>query len=378
MEDYKLKNIWIIDDEEEICDTMKLFLEDENYYVKTFTDEKKFLKNFNDEFIPKPDLIFVDYRLSEMNGAELTKIIKKAHKYILIVLITAYGETDIVLNAFRAGIDEYLNKPFGDGEIIQIIKKLEKDRIIKNRNKIKKLDNFSALGKFTTSIIHDIKNPLTVIKSNIKFIEKVFNKNDFKNDSERLDYLLKRIHEIKDTNFKAVNKIEEMINDIINFSKFDIKIPENKTEFIIVEKINLIFNELKNKFTEENIIYNFDFNIDKNQMIKFDENLFFRIFMNLFSNSIDALKDTINKKIDLYISKDDIYLIFKFKDNGLGIKEENIGKIFLPFYSTRLKKNGLGIGLANVNKIIKKEGGEITCKSEYKKYTEFTIKLKLS
>jgi two-component system nitrogen regulation sensor histidine kinase NtrY len=64
-----------------------------------------------------------------------------------------------------------------------------------------------------------------------------------------------------------------------------------------------------------------------------------------------------------------------FQDNGTGVKEENISKLFLPYFST--KPDGTGLGLAIVKKIIENHNGKIFVKSQYNEYTKFIINFPL-
>jgi C4-dicarboxylate-specific signal transduction histidine kinase len=108
------------------------------------------------------------------------------------------------------------------------------------------------------------------------------------------------------------------------------------------------------------------------------EELIRRVLINLILNSAEALKESQEqpeKVINLFIKRSDDgeQIIIKHSDNGPGISEENLKKVFNTCFTT--KKNGHGIGLVSIYKIINKLEGEISLDSQLGKGTTFEIRL---
>ena len=101
------------------------------------------------------------------------------------------------------------------------------------------------------------------------------------------------------------------------------------------------------------------------------------MFINLFQNSIDALKDTklafIKVSMKSFFEKNQAYLEINFEDNGPGINSTILDKIFEPFFTTKEIGQGTGLGLSIVYGIIHEHKGLITCSSVVGKGTSFTI-----
>ncbi len=114
-----MKKILVIDDEAMIIDVMKVILEDMGYSVIGFQDsregEKEAIEN-------DYDLIVVDIRMPEKNGAEVTKSILKAKPESKILIITAYPTDPLAKQALDAGALSLLKKPFEVGKIIDFLK----------------------------------------------------------------------------------------------------------------------------------------------------------------------------------------------------------------------------------------------------------------
>ena len=98
-----------------------------------------------------------------------------------------------------------------------------------------------------------------------------------------------------------------------------------------------------------------------------------RIFSNLITNAVDAIErdGRISMAADMYAQ----VLVISFADTGRGIEEENLEKIFEPFYTTKDIDKGCGLGLTIVGEIVKSYEGTINIESEFGKGTTFTIKI---
>jgi signal transduction histidine kinase len=102
-----------------------------------------------------------------------------------------------------------------------------------------------------------------------------------------------------------------------------------------------------------------------------DKELIAQVLINLIKNSIEAIEDKPNGKIDIEAYKEDNKTIIKIQDNGKGIDKELRDKIFIPFYST--KKQGSGIGLSLARQIMRLHGGNISVYSVVDEKTVFTL-----
>ena len=105
-----------------------------------------------------------------------------------------------------------------------------------------------------------------------------------------------------------------------------------------------------------------------------DINLFKEVFINLIMNSIEAM--TGRGKIEIEMTDDSNSFHLKIKDNGKGMSETELQKIFTPFYTTSSDK-GLGLGIPIVKRIVELHEGKVQCKSTPNQGTEFTITLSL-
>jgi len=219
---------------------------------------------------------------------------------------------------------------------------------------VERSEKLASMGKMAAGIAHEIRNPLSSIKGLAQYL-----RNKFEENSESREYATVMINE--------VDRLNRIIQDMLNFAKPNAPIltSENIKE-VILHSLKLVESELNSK--EITIVHVDD---GEEKIALADKDLLTQVFLNLFINSIDAMDK--NGTLQISLSEENRYIIVELIDNGGGIKEENIPKIFDPFFT--LKQNGNGLGLAIVYNIIENHNGEITVSSKLNKGT--TIKIKL-
>jgi len=114
--------------------------------------------------------------------------------------------------------------------------------------------------------------------------------------------------------------------------------------------------------------------IPANATINADSKLIEQVLINLINNSIYALEGIESPTINISVTIEPDKKIIALTDNGMGIEEKILNKIFIPFYTT--KKNGSGIGLSLSKNILKKHGGNLIVSSEVGIYTTFSLVFK--
>ncbi len=229
---------------------------------------------------------------------------------------------------------------------------IERSNLYESR---KKDEHLRLLGRFTSSIAHDIKNLLNIVQSYLELMEIELRDNrDLKEYIEAVYTELKFIH--------------GLTLDILDFSRK--KIVLNITRFDFSDFMQNVIKHLKIMTRNSDITVNV--NEYEDFEIKADREKLFRVFFNLLNNSIEAVgkRGVININV---IKKEDEFIV-EIKDNGKGIKAENLEHIFDPFF-TAGKLKGTGLGLAVVKEIVENHGGRISVDSKENEYTKFSIRI---
>ncbi|MDI6766298.1 MAG: PAS domain S-box protein [Bacteroidota bacterium] len=222
-----------------------------------------------------------------------------------------------------------------------------------------------SIGMLAAGLAHEVGNPLASISSLVQIIQRT-SEDEF--TQEKLELIKSQI-----------TRISRIIRDLVDFSRrstYEVQLTDiNK---IIHDAIEIVRVSKKSKD-----IY-FDTALDYNlPLLMLVPDQIQQVFINLMLNSVDALQDSqptpLNKnkqkRISIKSALLDDSLLIDIEDNGKGIKQEDLSKIFEPFYTTKKVGEGTGLGLWVSYGIIKSFRGEIRVKSNKDVGALFTVRL---
>jgi signal transduction histidine kinase len=217
---------------------------------------------------------------------------------------------------------------------------------------IKREDRLNIVGEFSSSIIHDIGNPLAGLSNLLELY-----KSDIADKNEKEEIL---------------NLIEEEIEDlnsiVLNFLNFTKSKNQENIEVDICQIVNESVNILRSEMINSGI--KVKINQEKEKIyLNIDRRSIKQALINIIKNSIQAIKGEGYINININELKEAVKIIIQ--DTGVGIKEDEMKNIFEPFYTT--KKDGTGLGLSTSYKYIRDNDGKIEINSKYGEGTEFII-----
>lgn len=236
-----------------------------------------------------------------------------------------------------------------------------------------RMENLANLTNLAAGMAHEIKNPLGAISIHIQLIQKALIKARENND------LLPPKKFVED-HIDVVNEEIEHLNKLV--MDFLLAVRPVKAQLELKEPDKLIdglISFCKPEFNDEGIEVIFQ-SSESGKRIMLDEKLFRDVIMNISQNSLAALKSKYNNskaasesgaKFCISNTVRDNKFIITIADNGCGMSEETLSKIFEPYYTT--KANGTGLGMTMVYKIIKEFSGDIIVDSKEGEGTAFTI-----
>ncbi len=235
----------------------------------------------------------------------------------------------------------------------------------KTQQELIQSEKLAALGRFSSAIAHEIKNPLGIILGGSEFLEMKLS---------RVNPDVKTaIDKIKQSTFRA-NKI---VQDLLKFSRPS----ELKTEKInpnnLIREILSLFKhgiplieiKIKTHFAKEKMYLE----VDKNQMQQ--------VFFNLLMNAIEAMPKGGTIMIKTYkMAPSESSLakklcVIEVADTGEGISKKNLQRIFEPFFTTKRKRKGTGVGLSMTKMIVNNHKGDLAIESKPGKGTTAKIVL---
>ncbi|WP_233270063.1 transporter substrate-binding domain-containing protein [Heyndrickxia camelliae] len=256
--------------------------------------------------------------------------------------------TDRILQYYIASLQN------GMGEIIGGILCLQ-DRTEQNHLQARLIaqEKMRALGQLIAGIAHEIRNPLTAIKTFTEMLPKKIHDPRFQSE------LLRHVPE-------EVERMNRIIEDLLDYSREKSMHLEMKN---LNELVQSVTGLLKKQFRNEGIELEID--IPPALTVLIDQNRIKQVLINLILNAIQAMNDSKKKQLYFHGAIDGQTIRLDITDFGIGIKAQDMPHLFQPFYTT--KNQGIGLGLYICQKIMQEHGGHIEVKSSAYKGTTVTL-----
>jgi len=244
-------------------------------------------------------------------------------------------------------------------EIGELVKEYNKmvDELEKSARKLMETERESAWREMAKQVAHEIKNPLTPMKLSVQHLQRVV-----KPEDEESRNNLKRFSENMISQIESLSEIASAFSDFAKMPTVEFK----KTD------VNKVIENTLELFRGTNNI-EFQFDAQPGCFIEGDEKQLERVLINLLKNSVQALYAKENGLVKISTQIRDQKVSIYIEDNGSGIKNEQINKIFLPNFTT--KSGGTGLGLAMVKNIIHSFKGTIELLKTSDSGTMFLIEL---
>lgn len=231
--------------------------------------------------------------------------------------------------------------------------------IMRMEEQLRRSEKLVALGTLSAGVAHEINNPLTGILLYASIL----------NGDSRLDpALLPDVERV----ISETQRCAGIVKDLLEFSRESL--PEKEVIALddILDDVVAFFHQQPN-FSTIAIRKNYGSHLPQ---ISVDPNQIRQVFMNLVINAGHAMPQGGDLEISTSRSADDMYVCTALKDNGVGIPEENLARIFDPFYTT--KPHGTGLGLSISYGIIESNGGKIEVSSREGEGALFVVMLPVS
>lgn len=319
---------------------------DNQFNVNLFNDTAEKLFKLKREVV-------IDNLLTELLEGKLNFIIEEIYKM-------NSNSSEIIKNVIIEDETKYLSinitKNFNEQNEIEsytiVLNDYTNQKILEDQSK--RNEKLSAMGELASGVAHEIRNPINAIGMIAQRLNKEFIP---KKDSEEF----KRITGVLNEEVARINKI------ILQFLDYAKPIEIQKREL----DAKKYFDDIYSLFTSEAIINKNRFVklSDESFIIKIDPELMKQTLINIIQNAFEALNE--GGQVSLNYKYDQEFLKIEIEDNGKGISEEQLKKIFDLYFTTKTNGNGLGLSIAQ--KIVSQHNGTIKVESKLNKGTKFKI-----
>ncbi len=238
------------------------------------------------------------------------------------------------------------------------IQKRAEDRLLeeikRTQEKLFHAEKLAYVGQLASSVVHEVRNPITAIKTFVEYLPDKFRAQDM-GFLERFEAIVPR----------EVQRIENLVRELLDLAK-----PRQmkKKEIKVAEIVNRTLGLLKDNIQLRGIHLENQCLTDDDRILG-DEEQIQQVMLNLILNALDAMQK--GGTLSVKVSREDNRIMAAVRDTGCGISPEALKLLFTPFHTT--KKNGVGLGLIVTQEIVKQHGGEIQVQSAPGRGTQFSI-----
>jgi len=353
----ELKILMLEDQEDEAGLIDRVLRKERVQFVRKRVDTREEFINALDEF--KPDVILSDHALPQFNSIEALRICLSRKLNVPFILVTGTVSEEFAVNCLKRGADDYVLKsnlsrlPLAIRYALrqhrnEINRQTHEEMLRKQNEELTKINR--ELDAFVYSVSHDLRSPLSSILGLINIL-----KMD-KNLSQ--ETMLNYVQMIE----KSVLKLDETLQGVLNYSR------NARGELVITEvdvkkQIEKAIEQLRYIEGAEAISFQIDV-VDHTSLFT-DEYRLSVILTNLLSNAIkyaDRNKD--NQIIEIKATITPAHMTMVIRDNGIGIPQDQIHRVFGMFYRATERSKGAGLGLYIVKEAIDKLNGNIVIQSE--------------
>ena len=226
------------------------------------------------------------------------------------------------------------------------------------QQKLATQEKMRALGQLVAGVAHEIRNPLTSMKTFIDLLPRKYENPAFREE------MLRHVPE-------ALQRMNRIVEDLLDYARP--KYPRRKMIDVqaLLDSLSIIMGPTLKK---ENV--QFSFAVESNMQLYSDPDQLKQVLLNLILNAIDAMKDQVTRHLSIEMKVEGKRGCICITDTGCGIKESNLSHIFEPFYTS--KSNGVGLGLALSYQWICENDGDIEVITKEGHGTTFRITLPIT
>lgn len=324
----------------------------------------------------KPDIILTDIMMPVMNGLEMARAIRHECATAQIIVMTAFSDTDYMTDAIDIGVNQFVLKPVDIQKLVAAIDRCINVVHLRKQYEILQEENIrakkmEAVGILAGGMAHDFNNLLQVILGYVSLARMSAEPGS-------------KTAEMLGIAEKTSETARELSKRLLSLAKGG----GSLTQPMHLEPsiVSLVDTEIV-KYPSICRIYNFQSDLPR---VSVDAGQMQQVIRHITANACEAMPDGGTLEITMRVAEEQElstlplvpgnYLYIGFKDCGVGISQENLQKIFDPYFTTKEMgaQKGMGLGLAICHSIVKHHHGTITADSKPGQGTDFRIYLPIT
>jgi len=329
----------------------------------------------------RPDTILLDKQMPGMDGMQVLEALseKEELRHIPVILLSGMDDLNTVTEALEAGAVDFMAKPFNPAVLRARLSSSLERKALRDRERLllhsleKSYRDLQASENgrqaLTDMIVHDLGNPLSIIKMNAELIAMTASAGtDIPTDA-----LMQRIGHIS----AASGSMDTMIRSILDLSKMEAGLLEPATERVdVAALLTALHTRFEQMATDAQVVISLD--VPSSCLVETDPVLLERMVSNLLTNAFKYAHGA--RDVLLSVTATDDAFEVAVADNGAGIPDHLHERIFDSFYQARSRESGapragVGLGLAFCRMAVQVQGGSIWVENNTPQGTRFVFSL---
>jgi len=309
------------------------------------------------------DILLLDNKLPGIQGVEVLEFISKNQIDVVVIMITSYASLELAVRATRQGAYDFVPKPFTPKELRSTIETVTKQLFLKRMTRKMNLEGRQVRFQFLSVLSHELKAPLNTVEGYLRMMQ------EKKSGEFIADYL-----EMIDRSLFRIQGMRNLIMDMLDLTRLE---SGKKSRAIEPVKISEIARLSMDAFQPMSIQKSVEMylNCQQEAIIMADKKEIEIALNNLISNAIKYNKD--GGRVDVNIGIENNHAIIKVSDTGIGMRPEDVNRLFEDFVRIRTDEtrdiSGSGLGLSIVKKILDVYGATIQVESQPGEGSSFSI-----
>lgn len=260
------------------------------------------------------------------------------------------------------------------------------EQLKSQQKKLVKAEKLAAIGELAAGVAHEVNNPLAFVISNLSVLKQYFD--EYKElftvlESSKIDQVMALFERVDDLEFMLEDSVKifddaseglARVSEIVSNLRSYARTKQGDVSDVCVDEC--IQSALKMLETKTKYHCTIDYTPQNLPNVRMNKNELIQVFLNIIRNATQAV--TSNGRIDIRCRLLDEYINVDIHDDGIGIAEDNLDRIFNPFFTSKEIGEGTGLGLSVSFNIMENVGGTISVQSVLGEGSTFSILLPLN
>jgi len=327
-------------------------------------------------------VLLADQRMPGMTGVELAERALVSHPEVIRVIITAYSDLEVTIDAInRARVNRFIKKPWTPEELAAVLREsivaYHNSQLLKEmQERLMQLDRMNSLAITAASIAHDLRQPLTCIVPNLGSVRNELAELQDLSSSQRLSGpqlqdRLKWLREGLDDIADGMDRFNTISEGLLT----SLRVKKNTLGRIDLQRVVRTAVSLSRGaiYRVARLVVEVD---EEPLYVIGSEGRSIQLVMNLLINASQAVSAgaTLSNEVALRLRPDGDWVVIVVADTGCGIRSVDLAHIFEPFFSTK-GSTGSGLGLPICKQIVDEMRGDIQVESTPGKGTRFIVRI---